>query len=506
MDVVDWFKNIITIISFVDFIVFTLLFVLYLLVIQLKAKEYGTVVLSFIILLCFLIFKILHVPIFLLTTSLIQIDIPYTTEILLSLTWINILLAFFPIVFGCITIVRYREKGTEDIAEYKKKRVNILMPIYNENPNDLLRAIRSITNLDYDLTKICVYLSFDNLVEDDAYRTVLSNLDRGVYVNENRVDGVYRGVLIRMCKFEHGGKKSAQEGGYKMILNDQIYLNESLILLMDSDIELKNDCLWQFTRHLELYNKTSLTGMITCSQNHKINFLSYYQDIEYVSGQIMWRGLENHFGSTSCLPGAFTIIKFSTFEKIASEYFCKRTYKDTFEYQRYYLGEDRYLTHLLMTKESWKIGFCEKARCKTVAPKTIDGLLKQRKRWFLGHISNDTWMLCSPKIWWRYPILTLCNFLNNSRNSSIYIYLLYFALLFNKNINTIVWLMYIIVPVLLNWLFIIYYAYRLNRKMNILFYISIIICQPIFNMMYIYYTLYNFRKRSWGGVRVESKI
>lgn len=243
--------------------------------------------------------------------------------------------------------------------------------------------------------------------------------------------------------------------------------------------------------------------MITCITSQNPTFLSFYQDVEYVSGQLFWRNMEDMFGATSCLPGAFTIMKWASFDNLAEEYFSTTTYNDAFDYQRFYLGEDRYMTHLLMEKEPWKIGFCEAARCKTEAPSTLTGLLKQRRRWFLGHISNDTWMISSIRLWKIYPLLTLFNFLNNSRNTSLYIYLLYFVLVLNKNVSLLLWLLYIIAPLCLNWAFIMYYALRLGRKMNIVFYILIIVLQPIFSMMFMYYTIATAKQRTWGGVRVE---
>jgi cellulose synthase/poly-beta-1,6-N-acetylglucosamine synthase-like glycosyltransferase len=188
------------------------------------------------------------------------------------------------------------------------------------------------------------------------------------------------------------------------------------------------------------------------------------------------------------------------------EYVKKTIYDDDVDYQRFYLGEDRYLTHLLMEIEPWKLGFCDSARCKTDAPNTIPALLKQRRRWYLGHISNEIWMMSSSKLWKSYPLLCLFNLVNNTRNTSIYIYLLYFVVIFNENTSILMWLMFIVLPIILNWLFLIFYSIRIRRKMNIIFYLVILLIQPIISMMYMYYTIWTMRQRSWGGARVEARV
>jgi chitin synthase len=503
----DYIKFVITAISFIDFIVFIVFFMSFIIKIPYKSKNINTKIISIFIIIFFLGFKCLHLPIFLSTISVINYSIPGSDIIIGLLTWINILLAAVPLVLAITTVFVYKKPSYTILKECMSKRVNIIMPIYNENPDSLWRAIESILKLDYPKQLLHVYLSFDEGVSannSEGFVKLLERYDLDTADNRERIDIDIEGVLISICRFEHGGKKSAQFGGFKMMESDDKEITNSLVFFIDSDIILKPDSLCNFTYYLDKYNKSALTGIITCIASGKPNFLTYYQDIEYVSGQIFWRNLEVYFGSTTCLPGAFTILKYSFLKKVSDEYFNSTTYDDDVDYQRFYLGEDRYLTHLLMEIEPWKLGFCESARCKTDAPNTISSLLKQRRRWYLGHISNDIWMISSSKLWKSYPLLCLFNLFNNTRNTSIYIYLLYFVVMFNKNISIFMWLMFIILPIVLNWIFLIFYSMSIRRKMNIIFYIVILLIQPIISMMYMYYTIWTMRERSWGGARVES--
>jgi chitin synthase len=472
----------------------------------------------------------MFIPVFLSTIPFFQIDIPGADIILGVLTWSNIMLAAVPLVLAIVTIVIYRAPKHEILIQQDHKKVNIIMPIYNEDPESLWRAIESVIKLDYGYTTnafsiqkrnlINLYLSFDEGVpkegqlNSDAFVKLMERFNLDIYDRRERINVDIDGILIAICRFEHGGKKSAQYGGFKEMEKDMIILeerrtsfkmDESLVFFIDSDIILKSDSLLHFYYYLEKFKKSALTGLISCIASDDPKFITFYQDIEYVSGQIFWRNLESYFNSTTCLPGAFTILRYSFFKKVSEKYFNSNVYEDNADYQRFYLGEDRYLTHLLMEIEPGKLGFCEAARCKTDAPKTVLALMKQRRRWYLGHIANDTWMISSLELWKNYPLLCMFNLLNNTRNTSIYIYLLYFVLLLNKEVSLTLWILFILLPIICNWFFIVIYAFKIKRKMNIMFYIAILLFQPLFSMAYMYYTIWTIKQKSWGGVRVETR-
>jgi len=536
ISIADIIKLVITSVSFIDFLVFCVLFLSFIILVPFKAKELSTKIISVCVIIFFVCFKILFIPIFLSTIPCFKIDIPGLEIILGILTWSNIMLAAVPLVLSIITIVIYKAPKYEILIKRDHKKVNIIMPIYNEDPESLWRAIESVIKLDYGYTTnvsfiqkrnlINLYLSFDEGVpkipesgvsplNSNAFVKLMERFNLDIYDRRERINVDIDGTLIAICRFEHGGKKSAQYGGFKEMEKDMKILEEkrssfklddSLVFFIDSDIILKEDSLLQFYYYLERFKKNALTGLISCIASEDQKFITYYQDIEYVSGQIFWRNLESYFNSTTCLPGAFTILRYSFFKKVSEKYFNSNVYQDNADYQRFYLGEDRYLTHLLMEIEPGKLGFCEAARCKTDAPKTVMALMKQRKRWYLGHIANDTWMISSLELWKNYPLLCLFNLLNNTRNTSIYIYLLYFVLLFNKEVSLKLWISFILLPILCNWFFIIIYAFKIKRKMNIMFYIVILLFQPLISMAYMYYTIWTIRSRSWGGARVETQI
>lgn len=499
----------ITSISFIDFIVFTCLYINFILIIPRVTTIISTKIISICIIVFFITFKIMHIPMFLYTMPILNYQFQYFDIILGILTSINICLAAIPLFFAIYTSFILDPPSKEQLTLSANKQVFIIMPIYNEVPEALWNAIESVLTLDYNLSLLHLYLCFDDEKPNDSFMYIIKkfDLDYEDIKTVKTIEIKYKqtGLNISIMRLPHGGKKSAQYGGFKEISKNYSNLEDSLVFFIDSDIILKNDSLSQFTYYMNKYDKYCLTGIITCIASDNPSFLTYYQDIEYISGQVFTRNMETYMGATTCLPGAFTIIKYSCLNKVEELYFTSKEYNSIYDYHRFYLGEDRYLTHLLMEEYPWKIGFCENARCKTDAPKTIITLLKQRRRWSLGHISNDTWMMSSVKIWTIYPLLSLFNILNNARSNSIYIYLLYFILLLNKQIPLVIWLIFIVLPILMNWLFIISYAFKINRKMNILFYFIIIAFQPILSMIYMYYTIYTMKELSWGGIRVDKE-
>lgn len=503
----DWIKFIITSISTIDFLVFCVFFLVYIFNVPFKSTldmKIGSMIIAII----FIVYKSMHLPVFLSTLPGLEniLGLSYTSKIIIIgiLTWSNIILAIVPMFLAIVTMIitwYYKNK-----KEFEERKINIVMPIYNEEPDALWNAIQSVNNLNYEKAFINLYLCFDGVEQTDAltyisrkfkkYQKIMSSIQTNV---EFKLES---DLNINIVRLVHGGKKSAQYGGYKLIKEKGD--TNSIVFLIDSDIVLDKECINEFLWFMQKFNKTCCTGMISCSKKGG-NFLEYYQDIEYSAGQIFWRNAETYMYSTSCLPGALTIMEFSALDGIAQKYFTKNQYKNTFEYQRYYLGEDRYMTHLLMEQEKYKVGFCENAKAKTTGPNKIKTLLAQRRRWTLGHISNDTFMLSCIRLWLIYPVFVLFNLLNNIRNTSIYIYLLYTILLLDNKIPLITWIIFIIVPVALNWLLLILYSLKIGRKMSILTYLCIIIMQPVMSMMYMYYSIITFKKKSWGGIRVAKE-
>ncbi|KAG8414301.1 hypothetical protein J3459_014891 [Metarhizium acridum] len=217
----------------------------------------------------------------------------------------------------------------------------------------------------------------------------------------NCIDVIYKGVRITVSRFSHGGKRQCQKSTFELIdrvYADYIKQNDNIfILFIDSDCILDRVCLQNFVYDMELSPGNSrkmlaMTGVIT-STTKKHSIITLLQDMEYIHGQLFERTVESGCGSVTCLPGALTMLRFSAFRRMAKYYFADKAEEcdDLFDYAKCHLGEDRWLTHLFMigAKQRYQIQMCTSAFCKTEAVQTYASLVKQRRRWFLGFITNE---------------------------------------------------------------------------------------------------------------------
>ena len=373
------------------------------------------------------------------------------------------------------------------------------MPCYHEEPDVLITAIDSVVDCDYPPSCIHVFLSFDGDQQDDLYLDTIKKL--GVPILDGKIypkslDVIYRTARITVSRFPHGGKRKCQKYTYKLI--DKVYTdyqmrNDNLyILFIDSDCILDRACLQNFMYYMELSpgNKgdmLAMTGVIT-STTKKHSLITLLQDMEYVHGQLFERTVETACGSVTCLPGALTMLRFSSFRTMAKYYFEDKAEKctDLFDYGKCHLGEDRWLTHLFMVgaKKPYQIQMCPSAFCKTEAVQTISSLVKQRRRWFLGFITNEVCMMTDRRLWRKYPLLLVVRFMQNTiRTTALLFFIMVVSLMTtSKTIHNLP-VEFIAVSLGLNWLLMIYFGIKLHRY-KVMLYPLLFAVNPFFNWYY----------------------
>ncbi|KAJ3050377.1 hypothetical protein HK097_008668 [Rhizophlyctis rosea] len=351
-----------------------------------------------------------------------------------------------------------------------------------------------------------------------GYAAALDEKEDNRFINTDKypptIDLNYRETNITICRFPHGGKRQTQAQAYEVaetrhansehrsdnrssrltVQADQRFstiarTRDYLFLFLDSDVTIRPDTISNFTQNFRQHpQRTSLTGLILCSPTSSI--LPTLQETEYVHSQLLTRNLEAVFGGLTCLPGALTMIRCSTLRTVAPLYFGhlrergKVVDMDVFEYARFYLGEDRYLTHLVMCAglSRGKVGFEDRAVCETVAVEAIGSLVKQRRRWFLGTVANQVCMLITPRLWRHMPFLLLISLLQSSVVSmSLLQYVFLISLIMEESPAWLILLAFL-VPLCLNWICMVVFAVKLRRWKIILY--------PVL-------------KRTWGGPRVK---
>ena len=251
----------------------------------------------------------------------------------------------------------------------------------------------------------------------------------------------------------------------------------------------------------------AMTGVITAT-TEKNSLITLLQDMEYIHGQLFERSVESACGSVTCLPGALTMLRFSAFRKMAKYYFADKAEQcdDLFDYGKCHLGEDRWLTHLFMigAKEQYQIQMCTGAFCKTEAVQTYRSLLKQRRRWFLGFITNEVCMLTDIRLWKRYPLLCIVRFMQNTiRTTSLLFFIMVLSIITTENKIKNLPVGFIAISLGLNWLLMLYFGAKL-RRFKIWLYPIMFLINPFFNWVYMVYGIFTAGQRTWGGPRADA--
>ncbi len=436
----------------------------------------------------------------------------WTFAALLTIPWLFC-------VFQLVTHQLGRTKRIKQVLdEQSAPKVVIVMPCYKEEPEILVTAIDSVVDCDYPPSCIHVFLSFDGDQEDELYLNTIEKLGVPLSLDTypKSIDVTYRTARITVSRFPHGGKRHCQKATFKLI--DRVYAeylkrNDNLfILFIDSDCILDRVCLQNFVYDMELSPGNSrdmlaMTGVITATTK-KHSLITLLQDLEYIHGQLFERTVESGCGAVTCLPGALTMLRFSAFRRMAKYYFADKAEQceDLFDYGKCYLGEDRWLTHLFMigAKKRFQIQMCTSAFCKTEAVQTYRSLIKQRRRWFLGFITNEVCMLTDARIWKRYPILALVRFMQNTiRTTALLFFILLLAIVTTSKQVANLPVGFIAISLGLNWLMMIYFGLKLKRFKTWLYPLMFII-NPFFNWYYMVYGIFTAGQRTWGGPRADA--
>ncbi|KAF8457600.1 chitin synthase-domain-containing protein [Kalaharituber pfeilii] len=492
-----------------------------------KAEHWTIRFLAVIMMILFTAFRCIFLPIMVVTLPLpARITQHFPVAMVSFLQWFAFWsfagLLTIPWLFCVYQLVTHslgRNRRIKTVLdESTAPKVVIVMPCYKEVPEVLMTAIDSIVDGDYPPSCLHIFLSFDGADEDELYLKTIEFLGVPLSLESYpmSLDVVYRGMRITVSRFPHGGKRHCQKKTFKLI--DKIYeaylkRNDNLfILFIDSDCILDKYCIQNFVWEMELKpgskkNMLAMTGVITSTAKHQ-TLITLLQDIEYIHGQLFERSVESACGSVTCLPGALTILRFSAFRKMAKYYFADKAEQcdDLFDYGKCHLGEDRWLTHLFMigAKERYQIQMCTGAFCKTEAVLNYRSLLKQRRRWFLGFITNEVCMLTDIRLWKRYPILCVVRFMQNTiRTTALLFFIMVLSLITTTQKISQLPVGFIAVSLGLNWALMFYFGLKLKRYKALLYPLMFVL-NPFFNWVYMVYGIFTAGQRTWGGPRADA--
>ncbi|KAH7133480.1 chitin synthase-domain-containing protein [Dactylonectria macrodidyma] len=492
-----------------------------------KSEHWSINMLCIIVGLAFVLFRIAFLPVMLVTLPLpSQVIQLWPNDMVAALQWfafwsfavlLNVpwLLCIYQLVTNQLGRTTRIEEVLDDVTAPK---VVVVMPCYREEPEVLITAVNSVVGCDYPAACIHVFLSFDGEQEDELYLNTIDSLGVPLTMDSypKSIDVIYRAARVTVSRFVHGGKRHCQKLTFRLI--DKVYerylkrKDNLFILFIDSDCILDNVCLQNFVYDMELSpgntrDMLAMTGVIT-STTKKHSLITLLQDMEYIHGQLFERTVESGCGSVTCLPGALTMLRFSAFRRMAKYYFADKMEQceDLFDFAKCHLGEDRWLTHLFMigAKKRYQIQMCTSAFCKTEAVQTYRSLVKQRRRWLLGFITNEVCMLTDWRLWKRYPFLILVRLMQNTiRTTALLFFIMVLSLITTvKKVDDLP-VGFIAISLGLNWLLMFYFGAKLKR-FKIWLYPLMFVLNPFYNWYYMVYGIFTAGQRTWGGPRADA--
>jgi chitin synthase len=284
-------------------------------------------------------------------------------------------------------------------------------------------------------------------------------------------------------------------------------------LQIDADTVVKDDsatrmvsAFMQDTRLIGVCGETALT-------NAKASMVTMIQVYEYYISHNLTKAFESLFGSVTCLPGCFSMYRIRAAEtgkplfvskEVVEGYAVNRV--DTLHMKNLlHLGEDRYLTTLLLKHHSkYKTKFIFRAQAWTIAPDSWTVFLSQRRRWINSTVHNLVELM---------PLQQLCGFCCFSMRFVVFIdllstvvqpvlmgYIAYLVYLLVTDSSVVPLTAFILLGAIYGLQAIIFIA---RRKWEMVGWMIVyIIATPIFSFALPLYAFWHMDDFSWGNTRI----
>ncbi|MDD1780970.1 glycosyltransferase family 2 protein [Enterovibrio sp. ZSDZ35] len=239
-------------------------------------------------------------------------------------------------------------------SENDDKSVSILIPYYNETPQDIIDTLNSIANQNSTYVKQVV------LVNDGSNNGC--NLDVENHLSSNN----FSFTVDHIQKPENGGLKSiAMNYGYPYLSKESDY-----IVVIDSDTVLAQDAIRNSVSFMESHpNFSAASGAISIKDGKSMmERLQYYEHIGIYP--VMKHG-QSAIGFCSVLAGAFCIHRKGAMDEVG--------------HWQNWLVEDISWTWKARVMGNF-IGYIPTAHAYTTCPVSMNAFFKQRRRWARGRI------------------------------------------------------------------------------------------------------------------------
>ncbi|KAK4631096.1 Chitin synthase 5 [Fulvia fulva] len=285
------------------------------------------------------------------------------------------------------------------------------------------------------------------------------------------------------------------------------------LLQIDADTVVAPDSATRFVS--AFVNDTKLIAVCgeTALTNAKASMITMMQVYEYYISHNLTKAFESLFGSVTCLPGCFSMYRIRAAETGKPLFVSKEIVEDYSEIRvdtlhmknLLHLGEDRYLTTLLMKYHSkYKTKYIMRAHAWTIAPDNWSVFMSQRRRWINSTVHNLVEVI---------PLQQLCGFCCFSMRFVVFLdllstivqpvivaYIIYLIVEVARNPDTVPITAFILLGAIYGLQAIIFIV---RRKWEMVGWMIIyMLATPVFSFFLPLMAFWNMDDFSWGNTRV----
>src|SRR5579863_115432 len=223
-------------------------------------------------------------------------------------------------------------------------RVSVIVPAFNE-AKSISASIESLLAQNYGDFEVVV-------VDDGSTDSTLETARK------------FEGPRVKVLHQDNKGKAEALNTGIRAA-------SGSVVLTVDADTRLGDGALESLARRFAAEKDLgALSGNVKVDRPRGL--LGRMQDVEYATGIGLTRKGQSMLATVMIVPGPIAAFRKEAVEKVG--YFSPSTYAEDFDIT------------LAVLKARYRVEYEDRAVAYTIAPKNVEDLLKQRRRWFRGMV------------------------------------------------------------------------------------------------------------------------
>ena len=222
------------------------------------------------------------------------------------------------------------------------QKISVIVPAYNEEKS-IAASIESLLTQDYG--------NYEVVVVDDGSK------DRTY-----EIATTFEGPKVKIIHQENRGKAEALNAGIRSSAG-------TIILTVDADTRLNLGALTAIAARFATEPRLgALSGNVKVDNPHGL--LQRLQELEYTTGIGLTRKGQSMLASVMIVPGPIAAFRKEAVEKVS--YFSSHTFAEDFDIT------------LAILKERYRVEYEDRAIAYTIAPRGVEDLIKQRRRWYRG--------------------------------------------------------------------------------------------------------------------------